>query len=689
MPSVSHGLKRIAFPLVGLSAVSNLAVLVTPIFMMQVLDRVVPSGNLNTLVLLLGLALVAIALQSVVDFLRDLTLRRAANWVEKEVLPTTVELASDRRGEAIPAIADVSNFLKGSAAAAAINLVWLPIFFLTLLLVHPYMAGLAVVITFAFMLIDRMRAILLHAGLRQAAVLSASEQKTLENARKVEASADLPHVSCNLFSSYIRQQTNRHNLVDGIIPLQAGLAAASNWIRTCTQILGLSLGAALVVSETLSVGGMVAASIILSKTVIMSEAGLNAWPEIKSGLAGLARLAGFEGAPPRSLTKVSELDGRLLCRDVTVSRGTGKAHRLARINLELEPGQCCVLIGPSGSGKTTLLKVLAGLAPYQIGSVLLDETEVSTLSASCLAQNVGYLPQNPILLDGTLAENISSFDEARDDTRVLAAAKAAGVHGLISALPDSYDTDLSKNLHVLSVGQMQRVALARAIYCEPKFLFLDEPNTMLDAAGERQLIAVLSQLKKSGVTIVMSLHRSGLMGIADWVMSLDGGRVVDFGARAEVLARANSGRFRLEVPLLSSSLKDVTDWVQAQFGRQGDDALAWQAQLVASELFNLALQSENTQGKACFHFKFLSSDTCELILSAPGAAPNQAKMAKIASLLRHPEVDMRDLGKDEISLAMLSQLGTQFDIEPSGDRSTFTVAFSAETPRNLAGEVRH
>ncbi|WP_206541357.1 ATP-binding cassette domain-containing protein [Shimia sp. SK013] len=321
---------------------------------------------------------------------------------------------------------------------------------------------------------------------------------------------------------------------------------------------------------------------------------------------------------------------------------------------------------------------------------MLEETDIKTLPVPSLAAHVGYLPQQAHLFHGTLAENISGFAADSNGTRIVAAAKTAGVHGLISALPKSYDTDIGSHAHLLSAGQKQRVALARAIYHTPRYLFLDEPNALLDAAGERQLCAALARLKKMDTTIVMVIHRSGLMGLADYVLALEQGRMVDFGPRTEVLGRMHVGRRRIELPLMETSLKDLTDWIGTQFTRSGDADLSKKTELLATEIFNLALaDGPNDELRAAsFHFCFLNEHSCEISMTEDRPSSAGPKVHKVTSLLKNPDINPTGLPPDEAAIAVISRISDAFDIRSADGQTVFRAA--ASTPAGpLNGRAAH
>ena len=202
------------------------------------------------------------------------------------------------------------------------------------------------------------------------------------------------------------------------------------------------------------------------------------------------------------------------------------------------------MIGPSASGKTTLARLLVGLWPTQAGKVRLDGADVHAWDKSELGPYLGYLPQGVELLDGTIAENIARFGDV-DQAQVEAAAKMVGLHELIMALPQAYNSPMGRDGTMLSGGQRQRVGLARALYGKPVFVVLDEPNSSLDEAGDAALAKAIATMKQLGTTFVIMTHRTSVLGVADKMLIMRDGTQQAFGPRDEVLAAMQQAKGKI------------------------------------------------------------------------------------------------------------------------------------------------
>ena len=206
----------------------------------------------------------------------------------------------------------------------------------------------------------------------------------------------------------------------------------------------------------------------------------------------------------------------------------------------MAPGTAVGLIGPSASGKSTLARLLVGVWPAASGKVRLDGVDIYPWNKTELGPHLGYLPQEVELFDGALADNIARFGEV-DIAKVETAARAVGIHDMIMSLPDGYETSIGDDGCRLSGGQRQRIGLARAIYGNPRFIVLDEPNSSLDEAGERNLVHTLLSLKAQGSTIIVITHRTSVLVAVDNLLVLQDGQVKAYGPRDEVLAALQRG----------------------------------------------------------------------------------------------------------------------------------------------------
>ena len=184
-----------------------------------------------------------------------------------------------------------------------------------------------------------------------------------------------------------------------------------------------------------------------------------------------------------------------------------------------------------------------GVWPTLSGSVRFDGSELSHWDSEQLGSNLGYLPQDIELFDGTIAENIARFQEI-DEEQVIAAARLAGVYEMIQALPEGFNTRIGDRGASLSGGQRQRVGLARAMYGMPAVTILDEPNSNLDAEGEMALLKAIEQMKQAGRTVILITHKPNILNAVDLIAIIANGQLQSFGEREQILPRLLSSQVR-------------------------------------------------------------------------------------------------------------------------------------------------
>ena len=233
--------------------------------------------------------------------------------------------------------------------------------------------------------------------------------------------------------------------------------------------------------------------------------GWRQWSSAGSSYSRLKALFNsFDGA--RSPVPLEASHGLLVIDGVTFVPPAGDNAILKGVRFTVEPGEVLGIVGPSGDGKSIFARLLVGVWAPSYGGVYLDDHDVATWERQSSGRQIGYLPQNAVLLDGTVRENIARFGDA-DPAEVVAAAKKAQVHEIIGRLPLGYETPVGEAGFALSGGQRQRIALARALFGNPKLLALDEPNSNVDEEGERASSQAIRDARQAGPTVVIIAHR--------------------------------------------------------------------------------------------------------------------------------------------------------------------------------------
>ncbi len=315
----------------------------------------------------------------------------------------------------------------------------------------------------------------------------------------------------------------------------SGVASVVRGIRSASQTLILGLATWLAVEGSVSMGSIIACSIVFSKALGPVDQILASWRQVFTVRSAWGRLTalGDQSAPPVTL-EAARAKGVVTFENVIATAPAGTVPILKGISFALAAGESVGIIGPSGSGKSTLARLMVGAWPVSRGSVRIDGADIVQYDPEDLGRYIGYLPQSVTLLPGTVADNIGRLTD-RDDQAIVAAARAANAHDMILGLPKGYDTPVAAAGFGLSGGQRQRIGLARALYGDPMLVVLDEPETGLDGEGEAALKAAIAEVRRRGATLAVIAHRPALVHGLDKILVLKAGAIARFGATSELL----------------------------------------------------------------------------------------------------------------------------------------------------------
>lgn len=539
-----------------LSALVNILYLAPTIYMMQVYDRVVATGGVITLIWLTAVAAFALATLAFLDAMRSRVLVRAGLRLDRELAGKVIDQAFAQprtandvvaSGQALRHFDTLRQAISGSAAASLFDLPWTPIYVLIAFLLHPLL-GVAVLVSAVLLLgvtIANERAT--SAGTKQALRVMSANYAMQE---RLGASAEV-----------VRALGMRSALVEGQVQARhAGLeetrihqfksgeyAGLTKFLRLFLQSLALGIGAWLAVDHQISAGSIIAASVLMSRTLQPVEQVVASWKmiiEARQSIDLLGKLfEGVDTADRQARFGLPVPTGAVTCSGLTVIPAGAQLPSLFNVSLGLEKGDFLGVLGASGAGKSTLLRAIAGAIRADRGDVRFDGFHSADWDADVLARHIGYLPQDCTLVPGTIAENIARFTQNdasnRDEVTaaVLEASTVAGVHQIIAPLPGGYDMRIGWNGEGLSAGQRQRIALARAVYGNPSILIFDEPNASLDAQGEAALIETIAKFRARGATIIVAAHREAVLAGANKLLVLAGGQVRLFGPTQDVVSQ--------------------------------------------------------------------------------------------------------------------------------------------------------
>ncbi|WP_394752847.1 type I secretion system permease/ATPase [Crenothrix sp.] len=526
----------------------NLLMLMPPIYMMQVYDRVLGTNSTSTLTMLTLIAVVLFVMLGALEWVRSQILIRVSirfDMLLNERLYRVLfrqALVSGGKTSAQP-LSDLlvlRQFLTGSGLFAFFDAPWIPVYLGLLFLFHPAFGAVAVISAILLILLAIWNERATHDDLGQAnrvAVESSNmTSSNLRNAEVVHAMGMLP----DLMGRW-KDKQQRLIMLQAKASEKAGLITAlSKTYRVTVQSLILGLGAWLAIDKQITPGLMIGGSLLLGRALAPIDLMISTWKQFLSTRTAYDRLNALLAQFPAETERMSlpTPKGSLRAEQAIVAPPGSKVAVLKGVSFNIAAGSFVALIGASASGKSTLARAILGLWPVASGAIRLDGADIGQFERGLIGPYIGYLPQDIELFDGTIANNIARFGEL-DSDKVVAAARAAGVHDMILHLPQGYDTEIGGSGGVLSAGQRQRVGLARALYGDPVLVVLDEPNSNLDDVGEQALAQALYTLKQRGSTVVVITHRVGILSLADRIMVLNEGLLVLDGSRDEVLAKLN------------------------------------------------------------------------------------------------------------------------------------------------------
>ncbi|MGI6251860.1 MAG: ABC transporter ATP-binding protein [Aminivibrio sp.] len=452
-------------------------------------------------------------------------------------------LHGSRLGEIMSRITNDVTILQNLVTSVVVNLVVQAVTFLGMVGFLLYINWKLTLITFAILpltvlILDRAAKKLRTVGhviQSELAALSAVVQEAFAAVRIVRSFA-AEDLELGRF-----RKSNRENFraVMHGVQAQSALAAIIELVLIAALALILWLGGREVVGGGQTPGELIAFLGYLGFLVQPIRVFTSVVGSMQLGLAAADRIFSLLDIPaetrsPDNPVPLGVLEGRITFRDVTFSYKAGQPV-LNNIYLDIAPGERVALVGPTGSGKSTLADLIPRFYDPDSGTVLVDGTDVRRADTAELRRQIGIVPQESLLMKGTIAFNISyglpdlSMDQIRE------AAETAGILAFIESLPDGFNTEVGERGVTLSGGQRQRIAIARAIVRNPRILILDEATSSLDLEVEKQVQEAMSSAMKGRTSLVIA-HRLSTIRNSDRIIVLDGGRIIEQGCHRELIA---------------------------------------------------------------------------------------------------------------------------------------------------------
>jgi PrtD family type I secretion system ABC transporter len=506
------------------------------LYMRLLFDKVMISRSTETLFYLSAGVIGAYLVMGLMEVLRSKLLVRVgvefdqvvARPVFNRMMDNSVAAGAAMHTQGLKDLNSIRSFFGGAGIFAFFDTPWVPIYLAIIFLFHPWLAAVATAGAIVLVMLvlcqeiftGRMRAAWVTSSIATDQFLSSA----MRNVQAVGAMGMLPALS---------RRWKAHN--SGDVYYEDRLAARTGFFQSsakmimmATSAVVMAVGAYLVIRHEITIGTMVAASMIMSRALAPVLMLGNAWKSLTESRLAYQRLGELMGAAAeKGSLPLEKRPDRY--RVEKVSHSINGQPVLQDIDFSLQPGEIVAIVGPSGAGKSTLARILLGLWQPDKGCVRLESRDMRTLEPDLLGCKFGYIPQEVELFSGTVAENIARLGEGEAKAQV-DAAMAAGTHQMILTLPAGYDTLIGRGGVMLSGGQKQRIALARALYGDPWVMVLDEPDSHLDQPGRDALKNVLAGLKEKAVATILITHNQDLARTADRILVLDRGRIVQENA---------------------------------------------------------------------------------------------------------------------------------------------------------------
>jgi ATP-binding cassette, subfamily C, type I secretion system permease/ATPase len=544
--------------IMGFSLAINILQLASPLYMMQVFDRVLASRSGDTLIMLTFITVLAVAVMALIEAIRSQMLVRIGNWLDDRLGPTVFSgalktaLRSDpaRAAQGLRDLATVRGFMTGPSVTPLLDAPWTPIFIVALFVLHPMLGLVGLLggaVLFSLALLNEF---LTKRPLREAGLAASKSHQRAEAALRNAEVIRAMGMGDGVLRIWRRESTGTMEAQRAAGTRGVAVLALSRFSRLTVQTVILGAGAWLVIQHQASPGAMFASTFLLGRALAPVENAIGTWKSLVAARLARRRLAELVAAVPNEEVgmELPRPQGELLVERVVFVPPGGDEPTLRGVSFELAPGEVLGVIGPSAAGKSTLARLIAGTWTPTAGKVRLDGADIAVWHDSNGSHHVGYLPQDIELFAGTVRDNIARLGEA-NPSAIIEAAKLVGLHEAIMRLPRGYNSEIGDAGLKLSGGQRQRIALARAIFGKPRLVVLDEPNASLDHEGEEALHKAIAKLKELGTTIVMIAHRPSILGLADKLLVLRNGMVDAYGSRTEVIAKLNQANRQVAVPM--------------------------------------------------------------------------------------------------------------------------------------------
>ncbi len=530
--------------------------LLPPLFTKWLIDDAIPTGSMRTVFIDVGGMIVSALLAGILGVYQGYLNSLVGEGIMRDIRSSLVAhlhrmplafFTGTKTGEIMNRVSsdvdNIDNIVTGTLVTIVTNIAMMVTTVITIFVLDWRLALISVAV------VPLMILPLSPVGRRMYEI----RKKTRERRDEIESITQetLSISGITLIKSFVRENFERnrfYGVATRLMGLEVRLAMVGRWFMAAISamtIIGPAVvwlgGAWLAIHGGLTVGTIVAFVAYLGRLYGPASALAGVQVQIVSALAVFERIFDYldmpvEGGPENEhALELPDIRGDVRFEDVSFSYD-GSREILHHITLHVAPGQMAALVGPSGAGKTTITALVPRFYDPQSGEVLVDGINVRDVTLESLRRDIGIVTQETYLFHDTIAANLRYGNMEATDEELVAAAKAANIHDFIASLPAGYQTLVGERGHKLSGGERQRLAIARVLLKDPRILILDEATSSLDSHNESMIQAALEVLMQGRTSLVIA-HRLSTILSADVIFVVEGGRIVESGTHAELLAR--------------------------------------------------------------------------------------------------------------------------------------------------------
>jgi ATP-binding cassette subfamily C protein LapB len=544
---------------VGIAAIMiNLLALASPLFVMNVYDRVVPNNAFHTLFVLGAGITIAYIFDFILKNLRsnflDIAGRRADIKISSNIFEHVLSMKLAERPASVGVLTsnmrEFETIRDFFTSATLVSLIDMPFAFLFIVVIAIIGGPIAYVPLVAMPLVLIVGWLLQRSMMK--IIQSTMAENALKNALLFETITGLETIKVQAAEGHAQRKWEEltEEAAKSSMKIKKISSYALNWaafIQQMTSVGIIFVGVYLISEGNMTMGALIA-SVMLSGRALapLGQAAalmtrLNQSVESYKNLDELMHKP-IERPADRHFTSLDLVEGNIEFRGVTFHYPDQKIPAIDNLSLGIKPGDHVGIIGAVGSGKTTLQRLMMNLYEPSSGAILLDGVDVRQIDPGDLRRNIGVVQQKPQLFYGSVRENITMGHETAPERSVLRAAELSGVMEFLRETQYGLDTQVGERGDALSGGQQQAIAVARALLYDPPIMILDEPTASMDPASENKLLKRLHVLTKNR-TVILITHKGSMLSLVDKLILMDRGRVLAYGPKGEIIERLRRNEF--------------------------------------------------------------------------------------------------------------------------------------------------